>query len=835
MRDRGAAFVCFGGGPLPNTEKHTHPDCIVFGVEPGVTPSPKPPVRIFLGTQAEQFRPERVFFWSLLSVRDPSRVYEVYLMKALDHFRGTRFWNTGFTNYRFAIPYFGGYEGRAIYNDVDQTYHADPAELFDMDMGDHAVLAVSRKDTSVMLMDCARMKKYWPIERVYRGRKYPLIAAVLADEGAYGHLDERWNVRDTEHIEGETKCYHYTILHYQPWRPLPERFYYRPNVEGGELWENLEKEADAAGFHVFSKQRPSFRFKETGGVLDRSQNPQFYPNLLSKIGTELVERTSAETTLLIHDKDHKEETVAKLWGSGSTHSLALQSLTEKTEPIDQADGVVITANLNRWSKEDLPWIIDEVFSKAKRFVVLAVHVPEAMSGSVAKRKLAMTKAAAWWSWACKGAATHHKSVYWRLALMPSKESSLDDVTFLSGGKHVSDTCPTVWVLTDEKPGHSTQSFGLIRELSWPFEEKKLRFNTRGELPNVLVKGTTASLKGTSDSIEGPPWPDLVIATGRRTVPISEWIRQESIGRTRTVQMGRIGTSMNDRFDIGVAPAYAGLYPDPRRLETATPITRVCETGLAEARQIWDHLKAATHPRVALLIGGTNAEHEFSASCAKKLGEEVASMVKKEGGSVFVSTSRRTSKAAADALLAALGDVCFHAHVWQRDMGSQENPYMGYLAVADAFVVTGESASMLAEACTTNKPVAIFPIPSRLRGLRAWIRSWGRSLGDAVAEIAYSNPTNRRGIERPQKGLQRFCAGLLAKGLVRTGGHSSRLHESLISRGLAQKFDGRLPLPPKSKLNEVRRVADRVRQVLGFQEDQGETPKSSPSSHAESAQ
>src|SRR5210317_84673 len=142
---------------LSEDQKTIQPDCIVLGVKPGVSPSPRPPGRIFLGTQPEQYRAERVFFWSIEQVRDPSRVYEIYLMKRMPGYQRTWLWNTGFTNYRFAIPYYAGYHGRAIYNDVDQTYHADPAELFDTDMGDHAVLAVSRTDTSVMLMECERM------------------------------------------------------------------------------------------------------------------------------------------------------------------------------------------------------------------------------------------------------------------------------------------------------------------------------------------------------------------------------------------------------------------------------------------------------------------------------------------------------------------------------------------------------------------------------------------------------------------------------------------------------------------------------------------------------
>src|SRR5215470_16475489 len=97
---------------------NAHPESVTLGVREGVTPSPKPPVRLFVGSEPAQYRAERVFFWSIEQVRDPSRVYEIYLMKELHGF-DRRGWLTGFTNYRFAIPYFTGGVGKAIYNDVD--------------------------------------------------------------------------------------------------------------------------------------------------------------------------------------------------------------------------------------------------------------------------------------------------------------------------------------------------------------------------------------------------------------------------------------------------------------------------------------------------------------------------------------------------------------------------------------------------------------------------------------------------------------------------------------------------------------------------------------------
>jgi hypothetical protein len=50
-------------------------------------------------------------------------------------------------------------------------------------------------------------------------------------------------------------------------------------------------------------------------------------------------------------------------------------------------------------------------------------------------------------------------------------------------------------------------------------------------------------------------------------------------------------------------------------------------------------------------------------------------------------------------------------VWDR---TGENPYVGALALADRFVVTGDSVSMVSEALATDKPVEVFAGQMRKR-------------------------------------------------------------------------------------------------------------------------
>ncbi|MEM8660205.1 MAG: ELM1/GtrOC1 family putative glycosyltransferase, partial [Pseudomonadota bacterium] len=88
---------------------------------------------------------------------------------------------------------------------------------------------------------------------------------------------------------------------------------------------------------------------------------------------------------------------------------------------------------------------------------------------------------------------------------------------------------------------------------------------------------------------------------------------------------------------------------------------------------------------------------------KRLGELTNRLATTCGGSVLASDSPRTPVAAADAVEQAL----LRPHYRYRWQQGGQNPYRGLLALADAFVVTGESMSMLAEAAAMARPLFIF--------------------------------------------------------------------------------------------------------------------------------
>jgi mitochondrial fission protein ELM1 len=107
--------------------------------------------------------------------------------------------------------------------------------------------------------------------------------------------------------------------------------------------------------------------------------------------------------------------------------------------------------------------------------------------------------------------------------------------------------------------------------------------------------------------------------------------------------------------------------------------------------------------VALLVGGPVSGAGLKPAQAHQLGRTVSRMVAERGGAVLATTSRRTGSEATDALAAGLGRTLNLLYRWGEP---GDNPYAGFLATADAIVVSADSVSMISEACATAAPVFV---------------------------------------------------------------------------------------------------------------------------------
>jgi mitochondrial fission protein ELM1 len=261
----------------------------------------------------------------------------------------------------------------------------------------------------------------------------------------------------------------------------------------------------------------------------------------------------------------------------------------------------------------------------------------------------------------------------------------------------------VWVLADDRAGNVAQCLGVAEALGLPFVVKTVRYNRLAQLPNPLRGATLLGVAADARAALRAPWPRVVIAAGRRTGPVARWIKRQS--GALLVQIMDPGPGGRADFDLIAVAVHAGDGGGgPNVLQTVGAPHRVTATTLANGAERWrDSFAHLPRPWIGVVVGGTTRHRAFTPDMARELGERVAALAASAGGSVLVTTSRRTGAEAEAALLAAI-PAPRYVHSWA---GGGDNPYFGFLALADALVVTGDSVSMACEACAAPAPVYIF--------------------------------------------------------------------------------------------------------------------------------
>jgi mitochondrial fission protein ELM1 len=249
-----------------------------------------------------------------------------------------------------------------------------------------------------------------------------------------------------------------------------------------------------------------------------------------------------------------------------------------------------------------------------------------------------------------------------------------------------------WIVTEGLVGLQNQAIGLAQALGIPYVLKEVK----------RPKGLLSFLSPRHDLT--PPWPHLLISCGRQSVPVSIAIRRASENKTFTVHIQDPLTDLRN-FDAVIVPAHDNLQ-GPNVLVTQGAIHHVSADKLIGAAGHFRPLLASLpRPLVSVLIGGKNKHQGFTHSSAHDLAEKLRDAATNTGGGLAVSFSRRTGAANEAILRKVLAGV--PSYIWE---GTGENPYFGFLALADAIVVTSDSISMISEACSTGKPVYIYELP-----------------------------------------------------------------------------------------------------------------------------
>lgn len=259
----------------------------------------------------------------------------------------------------------------------------------------------------------------------------------------------------------------------------------------------------------------------------------------------------------------------------------------------------------------------------------------------------------------------------------------------------------ILILSDGRPGHENQSFGLA---------EALRRRTGADLQCLrldLQKGVLARMARARQVDVGLAKPQLLIATGHRThLPLLLAARRFN-AKSVVIMKPSLPVWL---FDLCLAPLHdlSGWKFGGRILATRGSLNRLPEIPSP---------KTATG---VILIGGPSKHHEWS---GEPLVAAIKEIVKRQPELIWtVANSRRTPERFLREV-AALGlSVKMMPH---EDTNSGWLPSV--LMEAQVVWVTEDSTSMIFEAITSRARVRLLPLPAKRRGDRVV-----RAVDDAVA-------------------------------------------------------------------------------------------------------
>lgn len=254
---------------------------------------------------------------------------------------------------------------------------------------------------------------------------------------------------------------------------------------------------------------------------------------------------------------------------------------------------------------------------------------------------------------------------------------------------------TCWIVTEGLAGTENQCIGVAEALGLIPEIKRISLRAPWSWLSPYL-GFECAWTFTPALVG--PWPDLVIASGRKSIAAARYIKKQSKGKSFVVQIQdpRVSTK---QFDLVAVPKHDPTRGDNVIVTTAAP-NKITPEKLAAGRDAFPQFERLPSPRVAVLIGGNSKSHSLSSARATEL---IAQLNNIEGG-LMITASRRTGPENEKLLREGLSGP--NIFFWD---GTGPNPYMGMLGWADFILVTADSTSMLSEAASTGKPTYVIPM------------------------------------------------------------------------------------------------------------------------------
>jgi KDO2-lipid IV(A) lauroyltransferase len=290
----------------------------------------------------------------------------------------------------------------------------------------------------------------------------------------------------------------------------------------------------------------------------------------------------------------------------------------------------------------------------------------------------------------------------------------------------------ILVLDDGKKGHFKQSMAVVKVIRKYREDKGFK-PCHTEIRVVPIKFRSRSAKGFLNALSPfavchlalhlkllkmclepgsfkaatEPYADVIVSCGSSLFGVNRLLKIENMARNVSVLDPGAGRRKN--FDVVIIPRHdAGKAAKEDNMvvtDLAPNLIDTVDLALLKNEILGSDLPA--NPVVGLLIGGSNQSHDFNRATAAIVAGGVKELCGKLGAKLRVTTSRRTPDDVEEIFERTFkgADICdvFVSGRADKDARTVEK----ILAVSDLIIVSGESISMVSEAVSSGKSVAVF--------------------------------------------------------------------------------------------------------------------------------
>lgn len=264
---------------------------------------------------------------------------------------------------------------------------------------------------------------------------------------------------------------------------------------------------------------------------------------------------------------------------------------------------------------------------------------------------------------------------------------------------------------DGNNGHKSQLMGVIN--SFVKEDVQIiQANNNFKLmllPSFLMEKLLFLFNKELSHIQRP---NLIISIGKKSTPYAIYLKKKFKGAKLVFLMP--SNSLSQKYgDLIFYHSYKNVtYQDAKYVPIISAPHLVNKDNLEVSQSEWSsEFSKFKKPITSLILGGDAKKIHLNSKGIYELVAVIKKIKNLVGGSIFITTSRRTGLENEQYLKEQMSDMISNAECffwgYNENKDSHANPYLAMLASSKYVIISGESISMISESCSLPPNVGVY--------------------------------------------------------------------------------------------------------------------------------